>query len=195
MGLEEEAIFSLLKRANEHQIRSAFTHGSVQCTIYVEGNLDDDVISLLNLTPGIIWKQSGVVRQLIDPSDWVKLLTMQDPIFEVKAGQWIQVCKGVYKGDLGFVTCVEAWGAQVLVVPRLKIPTLQADTSLKRKRTAILPEPRLFDLATFSSMFQCQPKLQYDGSYASRGLIFYHGLLRLRFDLHSISPISAGIPS
>ena len=99
----------------------------------MEGNLDDNVISLLNLTPGIIWKRSGVVCQLIDPSDWVKLLTMQDPIFEVKAGQWIQVHKGVYKGDLGFVTCVEAWGAQVLVVPCLKIPTPQVDTSLKRK--------------------------------------------------------------
>ena len=101
----------------------------------------------------------------------------------------------MYKGDLGFVMCMEAWGAQVLVVPRLKIPTPQADTLLKRKRTAILPEPRLFDLTTFSSMFQRQLKLQYDGSYASRGLIFDHGLLQLRFDLHSISPISAGIPS
>ena len=49
----------------------------------------------------IIQKRSGVVCQLIDPSDWVKLLTMQDPIFEVKAGQWIQVRKEVYKGDLG----------------------------------------------------------------------------------------------
>jgi hypothetical protein len=74
-------------------------------------------------------------------------------------GQWIRVRKGVYKGDLGFVTDVEAWGAKVLVVPRLKTPTPQADISLKRKRTAIKPEPRLFDPATFSSVFQRQPKL------------------------------------
>ena len=160
----------------------------------MEANLDADMISLLNFTPGIIRKRSGIVRQLIDPSDWVKLLTMQDPISVVEAGQWIQVRKGVYKGDLGFVTCVEAWGAQVLVVPRLKIPTPQADTSLKRKRTAIKPEPRLFNLATFSSI-QRQPKLQYDGSYTFRGLVFHHGLLRLKLDLHSISPISEGIPS
>jgi hypothetical protein len=46
---------------------------------------------------------------------------MQDPILAVKAGQWIRVRNRVYKGDLGFVTCVEAWGAQVLVIPRLKI--------------------------------------------------------------------------
>ena len=195
MGLEEEAVLSLFERATQHQIRSAFTRGSVRGAIYVEGHLDAEMISLLMLTPGIIRTQSGVVRQLIDPSDWVKLLTMQDPTLAVKEGQWIRVRNGVYKGDLGFVTRVEAWGAQVLVVPRLKTPTPQADTSLKRKRTAIRPEPSLFDLATFSSMFQRQPKLQYDGSYTSRGLVFHHGLLRLNLDLHSMAPVVGGVPS
>ena len=70
------------------------------------------MFSLLNLTPGIIKKQSsGVVRQKIDPSDWMKLLTMQDPMTVVKAGQWIRVRNGLYKWDLGFLTHVEAWGA------------------------------------------------------------------------------------
>ena len=196
MGLEEEAIFSLLQRAtSKHQIRSAFTRGSIRGSIYVEGILDAHMISLLNLTPGIIRKQSGIIREIVDPSDWVKLLSMQDPTAMVNSSQWIRVCSGAYKGDLGFVTHVEAWGARVLVVPRLKTPTPQASTSLKRKRTAIKPEPRLFDPATFSSMFQRQPKLQDDGTYTSRGLVFDHGLLQLSLDLHSISPNSAGIPT
>ena len=192
MGLEEEAVFSLLERATQHKIRSAFTRGSVRGAIYVEGHLDADMISLLNLTPGIIRKRSGVVHQLIDPSDWVKLLTMQDPNSVVKAGQWIRVRNGLYKGDLGLVMRVQAWGIEVLVIPRLKTPTPQADASLKRKQTAIKPEQRLFDPATFLSI---QPKHQFDGSYTSRGLVFHHGLLRLNLDLHSISPVSAGIPS
>jgi hypothetical protein len=137
VGLEEEAVFYLLQRAtSKHQIRSAFTRGSVRGSIYVEGILDANMISLLNFTPGIIRKQSsGVVRQIIAPSDWMKLLTMQDPITVVKANQWIRVRNGLYKGDLGFLTHVEAWGARVLVVPRLKTPTPQAAASLKRKRT------------------------------------------------------------
>ena len=111
MGLEEEAVFSLLQRAtSDHPIRSAFTRGSVRGSIYVESILDTNTISLLNSTPGIIRNQSGVVRQIIDPSDWVKLLTMQDPMMAVKAGQWIWVRNGAYKGDLGFVTHVETWG-------------------------------------------------------------------------------------
>ena len=195
MGFEEEAVFSLLERATQHQIRSAFTRGSIRGAVYVEGNLDADMITLLNLTPGIIRNRTGVVRQLIDPSDWVKLLTMQDPISVVKANQWIRVRTGRYKGDLGFVTRVQAWGAEVLVVPRLKTPTPQADISLKRKRTTIKPEQRLFDPATFLSIFQRQPKPQYDGSYTSGGLVFHYGLLRLNLDLHSISPVSTGVPS
>jgi hypothetical protein len=192
VGLEEDAVFFLLQRAtSEHQIRSAFTRGSIRGFIYVEGFLDADMIALLNLTPGIIRKQSGgVVRQEIDPSDWVKLLTMQDPTLVVKAGQWIRMRNGAYKGDLGFVNRVEAWGAQILVVPRLKTPTPQADTSLKRKRTAIKPEPRLFDPAT-----SVQAKLHYNGTYTSRGRVFDHGLLQLDLDLHSIFLNSTGVPS
>jgi ribosomal protein L24 len=194
VGLEEEAVLFLLYRAtSNYQIRSAFTRGSVRGSIYVEGILDADMISLLNLTPGIIRKQSGVERQIIEPSDWVKLLTMQDPMTAVKEGDWIQVHNGVYKGDLGFVRRLESWGAQVLVVPRLKTPTPQAATSLKRKRTAIRPEQKLFDPTTFSSVFQRQAKLRGDGIYTSSGLVFDHGLLRLNLDLHSISLNSAGI--
>jgi hypothetical protein len=196
VGFEEEAVFYLLQRASsDHKIRSAFTCGSVRGSIYVEGVLDASMISLLNWTPGIVRKQSAVVRQIIDPSDWVRLLTMRDPNTVVKAGQWIRVRKGVYKGDIGFVTLVKTWGAQVLVVPRLKPPRPQAAASLKRKRTAFRPEPRLFDPTTFSSMFQRQPKLHYNGIYTSRGQSFDHGLLRLDLDLHSISLNSTGVPS
>ena len=78
----------------------------------------------------------------------------------VKACQWIRVHSGVYKGDLGFLTDVEPWGVRVLVVPHLTTPTVAAaGNSLKRKRTAIRPEPSLFDPATFSSLFQRQAKL------------------------------------
>ena len=196
MGLEEEAVLYLLQRAtSEHQIRSAFTRGSVRGSIYVEGILDANMISLLNFTPGIVQKQSGVVHQEIDPSDGVKLLTMQDPMTVVKASQWVRVCKGVYKDDPGFVTCVEAWGAQVLVIPRLKTPTPQVAASLKRKRSATKPEPMLFDPTTFSSVFQRQAKLHHNGIYTSHGLVFDHGLLRLDLDLHSISLNSTGVPS
>ena len=103
VGLEEEAVIHLLQRAtSKHRIRSAFTRGSIRGAIYVEGILDADMISLLNLTPGI-WRQCGVVCQRVDPDNWVKLLTMKNSKLEVEADQWIWVLKESYKGDLGFV--------------------------------------------------------------------------------------------
>ena len=100
----------------------------------MEGVLDANMISIFKLSPGIIRNKSGIVRQLVDPPDWVKLLTMHDPTTVVKAGQWIWVCNGAYKGDIGFVMEVETWGVRVLVVPCLKRPTAsQAAASLKWK--------------------------------------------------------------
>ena len=62
------------------------------------------------------------------------ILTMHDPMTVVKAGQWIRVCNGAYKGDIGFVMEVETWGVWVLVVPCLKRPTaLQVAVLLKQK--------------------------------------------------------------
>ena len=67
MGLEEEAIFSLLQRVtSKNQIQSAFTRGSIRGSIYVEGVLYADMISILKLTPRIIRNKSGIVRQLVD---------------------------------------------------------------------------------------------------------------------------------
>lgn len=194
MGLEEEAVFFLLQRANaEHPIRSAFTRGSVRGSIYVEGVMDPNVISLLKITPGIIRKLHGVVRQIIDPSDGVKMLTMQDPSTSVVVGQWIQVNKGIYKGDVGFVSRLETWGAYVLLVPRLQAPN--TDSSLKRKRTTVRPGPALFNPDSFKIMYKVDPIRQDDGSYTSRGLVFDHGLLRRKYDFHSLTPIFPGMPS
>ena len=95
MGLEEKAVFSLLQTlTSDHQIQSAFTRGSFRGSIYVEGVLDANTTFLLSSTPGIVWKRSGLVRHTIDPSDWVKLLTMRDPMMVVKARQWVRVRNG-----------------------------------------------------------------------------------------------------
>jgi hypothetical protein len=87
---------------------------------------------------------------------------------------------------------VETWGAGVLVIPCLKTATLQTAT-LKRKRTAIRPEPRLFKPDIFKSVYQREPKLQDNGTYTSCALIFDHGLLLQTFDLHLISPAPVAI--
>jgi hypothetical protein len=90
MGLEEEAIFYLLQRAEaEHQLRSAFTRGSIRGWIYLEANMNNILLALLRMTPGVISSRQGVQRNLVEFSDWLKMLTMHDPRTVFQAGSWV----------------------------------------------------------------------------------------------------------
>jgi transcription antitermination factor NusG len=194
VGIEDDAINYLFEKArDEHQIRSAFTRGSMRGWIYLEAVMNPNLDFLLKSAPGIIRTHQDVVRHQVDFPDWTKLLTMKDPATIVEVGQWVRIYSGLYKGDFGFVAHLETWGVEVLLVPRLKAPNM--DSSRKRKRTAIRPEPALFDLNNFRHLYGIDPKHRDDGSYTSRGQVFEHGLLRRRYDLHSLSSTQAGIPS
>ena len=90
MGLEEDAVFYLLQRANdEHWLRSAFTLGTIHGWIYLEAIMDDSLLQLLKLTPGIIQSRRGALRHMVDPNDWIKTLTMHDLQTVVKVGDWV----------------------------------------------------------------------------------------------------------
>ena len=123
MGVEEEVIFFLLQKVSEdHPIQSAFTQGSLRGWIHVEGLMNSNVISLLRMTPGIIHKQHSIIHEFINPSNWIRTLTIQDPATIVNEGEWVQVMKrGAYKEDIGLITCVESWGADVLLVPHCPV--------------------------------------------------------------------------
>jgi hypothetical protein len=193
MGLEEEAVFYLLQRAEEeHHLRSAFTRGSIRGWIYLEANFNNSLLQLLRLTPGVISSRHGVLRHPIDSSDWVKMLTMHDPRGLVQVGNWVQVGKGKYKGDVGFVVRVESF-VKILLVPRLNPPT-SIDT-LKRKRTAVRSKPELVDPDTIKKVFAVDPRLgPEEEAFTALGLEFHHGLLLKAYDFHSVTPISI-IPS
>jgi transcription elongation factor len=116
-------------------------------------------------------------------------------------GRWVQVRKGTYKGDVGVVVAVEAWGVDILLVPRLKLPTRPPSPnglkiSLKRKRAlppAPPPKQQLFDPQSYKRIYGVNPKRQRNDIYTVPGFTFEHGLVRKEFDCHSIS-YAANIP-
>ena len=166
VGVEEEAVFFLLQKAEPpHELRSAFTRGSVQGWVYLETSMKEHLVRLLMRTPGIIhtW-QTGVVRQPIDFQDWTKMLMMQDGKLQPVIGQWVRVRKGTYKGDVGVVGGVENWsGVHLLLLPCQPPPHL--NTSLKRKCSQSRPEAALFDPITTSQVYQIDPLKQDDDVY------------------------------
>ena len=113
--------------------------------------MNNNLTHLLMCTPGIIHtQQTGPICQPIDFEDWAKMLRMQDLTSTLEVGQWVQVCKGTYKGDIGVVECMENWGGvYLLLVSCSKI-------SLKRKCS----QPALFDPVAISHISQVKPSKQ-----------------------------------
>jgi len=80
------------------------------------------------------------------------MLTMNDIKTDVDVRRWVRVRKGTYKGDIGYVIASESWGVCLLLVPHLPLPNI-ASSSLKRKQSAVAPEPALFDTNTIECVY------------------------------------------
>lgn len=156
--------------------------------------MNEHLNRLLKITPGIVCRRTGIIREQIDFQDWTKMLTMNDIEADVDVGRWVRVRKGTYKGDVGYVVAVESWGVRLLLVPRLSPPNLSS-SSLKRKRSAIAPEPTLFDPNAIQRVYGTPAVERDDGTYQFRGNIFSNGLLVKEFDFHSISLTSVSMPT
>jgi len=148
-------------------------------------------------TPGIVVTQLGIERQIIPYPDSIKMLSMHTSNGIVEEGKWVRVHKGRYKGDVGLVVAVKFWGAEVLLVPHLKSRlthlTPNSTSSLKRKRTTDIPQPALFNPGDTNNI-PCPRRLDNE-HYTYMEHIFENGLIRKRFDLHSILPAPTSMPS
>lgn len=170
---------SLLNKANEsHNLRSAFTRGSLRGSIFIECVMNNALIRLLKITPGVVFTQKGLRYQVVQFSEQLNLLTMKNAKVDFGIGKWIRVSKGLYKGDVGLVVGLHSWGSTVLLVPR--IPSPPTTNLRKRKVTTVRPPPRL--CGRDSSGVTHNP----DGSYTLGRLSFERGLLVKEFDYHSI---------
>lgn len=164
------AVCSLLHASTNLQLRSAFTRGSIRGSIYL--------LDLLAKTSGIIRTAQGILSKKIDPNEYHDLLRMKKIEFNIAVGNWVQIKKGIYKGDVGRVTATHAWGVDVYLVPR--IPAQNSTSTRKRKASTVIPEAKLF----FPEYSTENP----DGSCKTGHLIFTHGLIIKTFDYHSIDP-------
>jgi len=76
------------------------------------------------------------------------------------------------------------------------LTTESSTPSLKRKRTAVVPQPALFNPQDFDFAGALCPKKLNNGHYIYAGHIFERGLIRKRLDFYSISSTpSTDMPS
>ena len=157
--------------------------------------MNEPLNQLLKRTPGIR-HLNGVVWEQIGFEDWTRMLTMLDAETSIAVGKWVRVCRGIYKGDVGYISAIKNWGGvSLLLVPCLRPPQPAGMSTLKRKRGTAPPKPELFDPATVRCNYGWNPIHQADSRYVCNSTVFEHGLILKEFYLHSISSNSVYIPT
>ena len=136
---------------------------------------------LLKLAPGIIRDHSGIMFERVDSSDGLRLLKMQNASL-VEIGKWVQVRKGTYKGDVGYVTSIESGRVQLLLIPRLSQPHAPKGNS-SHFRSALT----LFNCETVKSLYNAEPVLIEENTYSFRDDKFEHGLVIKSYTSNLIS--------
>jgi transcription antitermination factor NusG len=196
--MEQEIVFFLLQTAApRHQLRSVFMHNSISGWVYLETTMNKDLTHHLGLFPGIVHHNTCIIQEQVDFADWTKVLSQHnsDANSNLAVGDWVQVCKGTYKGDVGYVAAVENWGGvSLLLVPRLPGPRHPGSSLLKRKCSTTPPEPNLSDPLDTKHIHSIDPVHQRPYTYHFSGYIFEYGLILKTFDLHLVSSTSVHIP-
>ena len=84
-------------------------------------------------------------------------------------GDWVQVLKGTYKRDIGYVAAVENWGGvSLLLVPHLPASS-HLDSSLSKRKCLHLTTPCLFDPLVVKHDFGVDPVQQKAHVYCFNG--------------------------
>jgi ribosomal protein L24 len=111
------------------------------------------------------------------------------PSTELQVGKWVQVLKGTYKGDVGYVLSTASWGLELLLVPRLSLPD---QLGSKRKRS---PSMALFDDEIREWNRKVDEPARITENFRSfGGHRFQHGLIVRRYSLASVSTKVSSIP-
>ena len=98
--------------------------------IYIEAFMNHALSKLLDSNPQCFRLQEGFGAT--DMAEWMMLLDMDDERYP-SVGDWVTVCCGLYKGNVGYVQHIENWGRiTLLLVPRLSSPPV-VGSSGKRK--------------------------------------------------------------
>lgn len=108
-------------------------------------------------------------------------------------GEWVQVQKGIYRGDSGLIDRVYDWGAKIILLPRLS-PDMDNDIKRKRKASFLRPAPCIFDPTMYESAKNVKIRRIDDHTYAMGKLKLEYGMLAKEYEFSSIKPFAGCIP-
>ena len=150
--------------------------------------MNDFLRHLVKRAPGIIRNQSGFICERVDSADGLTLLEMQH-VSPPEVGKWVQVRKGIYKGDMGYVVSTRCGEVQLLLIPRLS----QSQASMGN-RSESRSAPILFDCEAVKQLYNIEPVRIQESIYSFQGDRFEHGLITKSYSPNLISTTVSCMP-
>lgn len=140
---------------------------------------------LIKRTPGIVLNYSGFISEFVDSSEGLRLLEMQHAS-SPKVGEWVQVRKGIYKGDVGYIKSTESGGVELLLIPRLSQPQVSG--------SHFCSAPTLLECEAVKRLYNIEPVHIQENIFLFRGDRFEHGLIIKSYAPDSISMTVSCMP-
>jgi hypothetical protein len=156
--------------------------------VYLEATMNDFLRHLIQRAPGIIRNQSGFILERVDSGDGLRLLKMQH-VSPPEVGKWVQVRRGIYKGDVGYVTSARSGEVQLLLVPRLSQPPASRENPSDSHSA-----PTLFDCEAVKWLYNIEPVRIQESIYSFRGDRFEYGLIIKSYSFNLISTAVSCMP-
>ena len=135
-------------------------------------------------------------QRYVQPRDRHLPAPLETPFATVslpEVGKWVQVRKGSYKGDVGYVKSTDSLGVHLLLVPRM-LPPQPTYLSQKRKPPPPRPTPKLFDTFAIKQVNGTEPTSHAENVYSFDSWLFEHELIVKSYDLSSITATVSSIP-
>lgn len=174
------------------ELRSVFYNSRDIGFLYLEAKFTKSGISSLRevLRGHSDLRMSSIA--IVPEADLQRCLTLGDsqPAQQVFAGgQWVQIKRGLYRGDIGLVLEDfrdedSSTGVRVFVIPRLEFTNEDCPSISKRKRSN-RPSPRLFDPTECNTEQLVQHRSPHAFSYATWH--FEYGLQIKTYSAQSLS--------
>ena len=139
---------------------------------------------------GCIWRQPWTIICVISLNVHLGLFSTTQASFlnsltPVKVWKWAQVRKGIYEGDVGFITSIKSGGVEILLVPHLS-------GNLSPSHSCSVPT--LFKSEAVNRLYNIRPVEIQENIYSFRGDKFEHGLIIKSYSTDSISMTVSCIP-
>lgn len=193
MGSEEYILAHLFNAAQpQHELLSATMRDSLRGSIYLECQMNKELIQLLNNTLGIIRTRSGILYSQVDSEERIRILKMKEVEKIISPGKWLTITKGLYRGDVCLISTVHTWGVDAYVIPRFSYR--REDKNQKRKATTIRPQPELFEPTRLDESLSGSIVSYHETDRYSLGSFnFDRGLLWQNFNFSCIGEDAASI--